>query len=138
MTTSPMTFSDDESTIATPRADTIAFVARVLLTLPFLRSGLSKIVEFDATADASLVVIGAIVLQVAGGLAVLAGYRARVGALLLMLFLIPATIVVLPGDRTAFFNNLGLLGGLAMVAAYGSGAISVDAKVEMGSDPIST
>ena len=128
MTTGPVTFSDDEPAIVTPRADAIALVARVLLTLPFLRSGLSKIVEFDPAADASLVVVGAIVLQVVGGLAVLAGYRARLGAALLMVFLVPVTIL----DHAALFTNLGLLGGLALVAAFGSGAVSLDAKTSGG------
>ncbi len=137
MTTSPVTFSaDDSATMATPRADTIALAARVLLTLPFLRDGLSKIVEFDITAVGAI----AIALEVLGGLSILAGYRARLGALALIVFLVPATLIfhdfwTFTGQaamlqRVSFFNNLGLLGGLALVAAFGSGAISVDAKTK--------
>jgi uncharacterized membrane protein YphA (DoxX/SURF4 family) len=153
MTTSPLTFSpdetNDEATMTTPLADTIAFVARVLLSLPFLRSGLSKIVELDATADfmraegmplVPLFLVGAIVLEVVGGLFVAAGYRARLGALALIVFLVPTTLIfhdfwTFTGEaaamqRGSFVNNLGLLGGLAMVAAFGSGAVSVDAKTK--------
>lgn len=149
MTTTPVTFSDDDSTAATPLADTIALVARILLTLPFLRSGLSKIFEFDATAGfmraegmplVPLFLVGAIALEVLGGLSILAGYRARLGALALIVFLIPTTLIfhdfwTFTGQaamlqRASFFNNLGLLGGLAFVAAFGSGAISVDAKTK--------
>jgi putative oxidoreductase len=153
MTTSPVTFSPDESnaeaTTATPLSDTIALVARILLTLPFLRSGLSKIFEFDATAGfmraegmplVPLFLVGAIALEVLGGLSILAGYRARFGALALIVFLVPTTLIfhdfwTFTGQgammqRVSFFNNLGLLGGLALVAAFGSGAISVDAKTK--------
>ena len=150
MTTSSFPYSSDEPAIrATPRLDTIALVARVLLTLPFLRSGLSKIIDFDATAGfmksegmmlVPLLLIGAIAFEVLGSLSVLAGFHARIGALALIVFLIPTTLIfhdfwTLTGDaaamqRTAFFNNLGLLGGLSMVAAFGSGAISVDAKTK--------
>ncbi|HEX6098962.1 MAG TPA: DoxX family protein [Thermoanaerobaculia bacterium] len=147
MTTSPVTFSDDESTAATPLSDTIALVARILLTLPFLRSGLSKIVDFDTTAGymraegmplVPLFLVGAIALEVLGGLSVLAGYRARLGALALIVFLVPTTLIfhdfwtftgqAAEMQRLSFINNLGLLGGLALVAAFGSGMISVDAK----------
>jgi len=150
MTSSSVEFSSDEgTTIATPLNDTIALGARVLLTLPFLRSGLSKIIDFEATAGfmraegmrlVPLFLIGAIVLEVVGGLFVLAGYRARLGALALIVFLVPTTLIfhdfwTFTGDaaamqRAAFINNLGLLGGLSMVAAFGSGAISVDAKTK--------
>ena len=150
MTSSSVEFSSDETTIkATPLADTIALGARVLLTLPFLRSGLSKIVDFEATAGfmraegmrlVPLFLVGAIVLEVLGGLSILAGYRARLGAIALMVFLVPTTLIFhdfwsFTGDaaamqRLSFINNLGLLGGLSMVAAFGSGAISVDAKTK--------
>jgi putative oxidoreductase len=147
-----VTFSDDETTIATPRADTIALIARILLVLPFLRSGLSKIIDFNGTADfmraegmplVPLFLVGAIVLEVVGGLFVAAGYRARLGALALIVFLIPTTLIfhdfwtftgqAAEMQKGAFITNLALLGGLSMVAAFGSGLISVDAKTPLSS-----
>ena len=147
MTTSSFPYPSTEAPAATPLADSIALGARVLLVLPFLRSGLSKIVDFDATAGymraegmffVPFFLIGAIALEVLGGLFVAAGYRARLGALALIVFLIPTTLIfhdfwTLTGEAAAmqkghFITNLALLGGLAMVSAFGSGAISVDAK----------
>ncbi len=124
MTTTPVTFNDDETTIPTPLPDTIAFVARVLLALPFLRSGLSKIIDFDGW---SVLAVVAIALQVLGGLSVIAGYRARIGAIALIVFVI-ATMIA----SQSLFAHLVALGGLSMVAAFGSGAVSVDAKVHSG------
>ena len=149
MSTSPVRFSDRESTLTTPLADAIALAGRILLTLPFLRSGLSKIVDFDATAGfmraegmpfVPLFLVGAIVLEVAGGLSIAAGYRARLGALALIVFLIPTTLVfhdfwtftgeAMELQKGFFFNNLALLGGLSLVAAFGSGLISVDTRTK--------
>lgn len=137
----------DEAVARTPLSDTVALLARVLLTLPFLRSGFAKIFDFETTAGymraegmplVPLFLVGAIVLEIAGGLSVLAGYRARLGALALIVFLVPTTLIfhdfwtftgqAAEMQRLSFINNLGLLGGLALVAAFGSGMISVDAK----------
>lgn len=149
MTSSSAHFSRDEAIPATPLTDTIALAGRVLLTLPFLRSGLTKIADFEGTAGfmraegmvlVPLLLVAATVLEVGGGLFVAAGYRARLGALALIVFLIPTTLIfhdfwtftgpAAEMQKGYFLSNLALLGGLSMVAAFGSGAISVDAKTK--------
>ena len=148
MTTSAH-YSSDSAIARTPVSDTVALVARILLTLPFLGSGFNKIFDFETTAGymraegmplVPLFLIGAIVLEIAGGLSVLAGYRARLGALALIVFLVPTTLIfhdfwtytgqAAAMQRLSFINNLGLLGGLSLVAAFGSGMISVDAPTK--------
>jgi putative oxidoreductase len=62
---------------------------------------------------------------------VIFGFKARIGAILLLAFLIPATLVFHnpignPGELNSFLRNLSLTGGLLMVLAYGAGAISID------------
>ena len=146
MTTSTH-YTSDSALIRTPVSDTVALVARILLTIPFLGSGFHKIFDLEATAGymraegmvlVPLFLAGAIVLEIAGGLSVLAGFHARLGALALIVFLVPTTLIfhdfwTYTGDaaqmqRLSFINNLGLLGGLSLVAAFGSGMVSVDAK----------
>ncbi|MDE5074438.1 MAG: hypothetical protein O4806_22280 [Trichodesmium sp. St5_bin8] len=61
------------------------------------------------------------------------GYKARYGALALVGFLIPATLVfhnifIEPAQEIAFMKNLGLIGGLLMVTSFGPGSISFDEK----------
>src|SRR5258708_38571589 len=80
---------------------------------------------------------GAIVFLIAGGLSVLAGYHARVGAALLAVFLVLATYYfhafwklegqAAEGQMVHFMKNLGLLGAMLFIIANGAGAWSVDA-----------
>ncbi len=75
--------------------------------------------------------ICATIFELLGGLLVFLGLRARLGAFLLILFLIPATLLFhhywfLQGsDRvlqmTMFLKNLSIFGGLLVVLALGTG-----------------
>ncbi len=77
------------------------------------------------------------ILALAGGLSVLLGYRARFGAFLLVLFLVPVTLVMhrfwgLPDpqlamlQRVMFLKNLSMIGGALVFMYYGSGPVSLD------------
>lgn len=78
------------------------------------------------------------ILALAGGLSVLIGYHARIGALLLALFLIPVTLMMhafwnIPDAQMAhlqmimFMKNVSMLGAALMVLHFGAGPISIDA-----------
>ena len=75
-----------------------------------------------------------------GGLSVLFGYRARLGAWLLMLFLVPVTVTMhnfwAMSDPTMFYlqltsftRNLMLFGGALWLAYRGAGVLSLDALI---------
>jgi putative oxidoreductase len=77
------------------------------------------------------------VLALAGGLSVLLGYKARIGAWLLVAFLIPVTLAMHAFWKVAdptmammqqvmFMKNVSMLGGALLVAYFGAGPISVD------------
>ena len=115
----------------------LPLVARTFLAAIFLRSGVSKILGFGATqqqiADMGLPAPAAalavsIALEILGSLAVILGVRARWGAVALIAFLIPTTLIfhTSAGEWTQFFKNLSILGGLLVVTATGSGPISLD------------
>lgn len=78
----------------------------------------------------------AIVFLIVGSLMVLAGYYARIGALLLAVFLVLATYYFHPFWKTPddekmmidFMKNLGLFGAMLFIIANGSGAGSFDAR----------
>jgi len=63
---------------------------------------------------------------------VILGVRARWGAVALILFLIPTTLIfhTTAGEWTQFFKNLSLLGGLLLLTATGSGPLSLDGSGE--------
>ena len=65
----------------------------------------------------------------------LLGYKVKLGSLLLILFLIPATLVFHnpladPSQINSFLKNIGLIGGLLMVIYAGAGALSIDSSTE--------
>jgi putative oxidoreductase len=86
---------------------------------------------------ATLVVPLSGLLALAGGLSVLLGYRARFGAFLLLVFLVPVTLVmhqfwglsdpqVAMMQKAQFFKNLSMIGTALLIIYYGSGPLSLD------------
>jgi len=86
------------------------------------------------------------VLAFLGGLSVLLGFRARLGAAMLVAFLVPVTLSMhafwaVPDPSMAqlqfamFMKNLGLLGGTLLIAHFGAGPYSLDARRAAGIGP---
>lgn len=128
-------------------ADMIALFGRILLAAIFLLSGVSKIWSYQATAAymaskgipyAPFFLFGAVLFEVSGAVSLITGFRARLGALLLVGFLIPVTYIFHIHDAfDANFNvidqkelisalkNVSILGGLLTVYASGPGKFSI-------------
>jgi putative oxidoreductase len=88
---------------------------------------------------ASVAVPAAGVLAFVGGLSVLLGYHARVGAWLLVLFLVPVTLAMHDfwhvADPTMkqvqtimFLKNVSMLGAALLITWFGAGPVSLDAR----------
>ena len=105
-------------------------IARAMLTATFILSALRHITHWSAALDemagdgmprSSLLLLGSIAFRLIGGLLVLVGFRARIGATLLVLFILPAAFLAhdfwaLPPERQMhemieFLNNLAIAGG---------------------------
>ena len=105
-------------------------IARLLLCLVFVNAVIGKLGGFSGTAAmiadrglsaAPLLLGAAMALMAVGSVLVIAGVRQRLGAVLLLLFLIPTTVifhndVADAGERIALFKNLAIMGGLLLVA----------------------
>ncbi|MEM9806487.1 MAG: DoxX family membrane protein [Cyanobacteria bacterium P01_D01_bin.56] len=117
----------------------LPLAARICLALVFLKAGITHIIGFSGFAAmiggvlplGGLLAAGTIILQLLGSVSLLLGYKVKTGALLLIVFLIPATLIfhnfIADGSQiNAFLKNLGLVGGLLMVIDRGAGAVSLD------------
>jgi putative oxidoreductase len=120
-------------------------LGRILLAHIFLVSGAAKILDWSGTEAqmdrkgmplVPVLHVGALLCELGGGLALLVGYRARLAALALFLFLIPTTVIfhnfwaAAPAEQIHqldnFMKNLAIMGGLAFVMSFGPGPVSID------------
>ena len=112
-------------------------VGRVLIAVIFLLSGWSKIAGYAGTQAymQSAGVPGAllpvvILVELAGGVAIVAGLYTRLTALILAGFSVLAALLFHNGpdliQHVMFLKNLGLAGGFLFLVANGAGRLSVD------------
>lgn len=113
----------------------IPLIARILLSAIFLWSGVNKIFDPAGTQAymsaygmplTGLFLVGAIALEILGGLSVLLGIYPRVGAAALAFFTFITGFIFHsdfsdPMQQIMFMKNLTMVGGLLMVVQYGAG-----------------
>src|SRR5712671_1643216 len=116
------------------------FIARILISAIFVQGALGKITGWSGQAAymashnirfiTPLLAI-ALVIEAVGVLCLLTGFQARVAAFAMFLYLGAVSIILhnfwamsgmsAGGNQTHFLKNLGIMGGLLMIAAYGPG-----------------
>jgi putative oxidoreductase len=121
-------------------------LGRLLLALIFILSAVGKLNDWPGTAklmsDRGLPAVDvllstAVGLELVGGLLVLLGLYARWGALALLIFLVPVTVIMhnfwaaaepeRMGQFISFMKNVSITGGLLLVLSLGAGPWSIDA-----------
>jgi putative oxidoreductase len=122
----------------------IALAGRVLYAVPFILFSFGHFSSDTVTyaagqgvpmAEAAVPLSG--VMALVGGLSVLVGYQARIGAWLLVAFLIPVTAMMhnfwtitdpmmAQMQRIEFLKNTSMLGGALLIAHFGPGRLSLD------------
>jgi len=126
---------------------TTVLVGRILLGLIFVLSGFAKISGFDGTAGyiaskglpfPQLLAALTIVVELGGGLALMAGLYTRQAVVALAVFSLLTAVVfhnfwaAPQGEQMMqqinFMKNLAIAGGMLVVAAFGPGRLSVDAR----------
>jgi putative oxidoreductase len=120
-----------------------SFIGRLLIGLPFALSGFGKLAAYGATtayiASAGLLVPPlayaiAVLVELGGGLLLVAGYQARSVALVMAVFSL-ATAAAFHNNfadqnqMIHFLKNVVMAGGLLQVVAFGAGALSLDARL---------
>ncbi len=138
-----------DTTSNTPFSNGLNLAGRLALAALFLPAGLGKIAGFEGTVGyissvglplASLAAVLAIVVEVAGGLALIAGYRVRIAALALAVFTLVASVFFhaywsAPADQAfvqqlMFFKNIAVVGGLLVLASQAPAGWTLDARRE--------
>jgi putative oxidoreductase len=127
--------------------DTAALVGRALLAALFIWSGAGKLAGFAGTAGyiaskglpmPEVLAALSVFAELAGGLALLFGFKARWAALMIAVFVavitpifhnfwaVPEAQVVM--QKINFGKNLAIIGGMLMVFAFGPGRFSIDRR----------
>jgi putative oxidoreductase len=124
----------------------VVLLGRFFFALIFVMAGLNhfsrQTIGYAASQGvplASIAVPFSGVLAVVGGLSILLGYRARIGAWLIVLFLVGVTpmlhnfwTVADPMMRqmqmVMFMKNVSILGGALLITQFGAGPWSLDAR----------
>lgn len=121
-------------------------LGRILFSILFIMSGLNHLTKLSAmsqyaasqgvpAATVATVVTGLMILL--GGLSVLLGYKAKIGAALLVIFLIPTAFMMhafwgiedqmmAQNQMAHFLKNLSLAGAALLIFNFGSGPFSLE------------
>lgn len=121
-------------------------LGRILLSLIFILAGVGKFMDYNATVQymaakgmtmVPLFLVVAALIEIIAGLLVFFGIKARLGAFILFLYLIPVTLLFhdfwnqqgpeRQENMINFMKNLAILGGLLYVICVGAGRWSLDA-----------
>lgn len=123
-------------------ATLLPVTGRVLMSALFLVSGVGKLAAPAATL-ATIRAAGlplpevsfaaAALVEIGGGLLLIAGYRVRIVALVLAAFAVATALtfhsaLADPNQMFHFLKNFAVAGGLLQVAAFGAGPLSLDAR----------
>lgn len=120
----------------------LAAVGRLFLAILFIFSGLGKIMAPEAT-QGYIASVGlplpllsyllAIVVEFGGGLLLVVGYQTRIVSLVIAAFTLATAFAFHnnfadQNQMIHFLKNISIAGGLLQVAAFGAGALSLDAR----------
>jgi putative oxidoreductase len=124
----------------------VVVLGRFLFALIFLMAGANhfnkQTIGYAASQGVPLAAIAVPlsgVVAIAGGLSILLGYRAKLGAWLIVLFLVPVSFMMhkfwtvtdpmmAQIQMILFMKNISMLGGALLISQFGAGPLSLDAR----------
>ncbi|MEP7269674.1 MAG: DoxX family protein [Saprospiraceae bacterium] len=135
--------------------DILDLLGRIFLSMIFFWEAYDSIAFYDSvkrtmtnygiTWNQDLLLIACITFLIVGAMCLLLGYRASMGALLLLCYWIPITFIVYSfwndpvSERRMqsilFMKNMAIIGGLLMVAVNGSGKFSIKRMIAASRPP---
>jgi putative oxidoreductase len=125
----------------------VPLIARIAISALFITAGVRKALAFAGTVGyftklgfpmPEAMTILAIIVEIGGGLLLVIGWKTRWAALLLTVLTLIATFAAhrfwevdaaqYGNQLNHFLKNIGIAGGLILVAAVGAGSISADKR----------
>ena len=120
----------------------IALSGRILLALLFVLGGAGKVmapgdtlrlIEQAGLPLPQVALVIAALIELGGGLLLAVGYQTRFAAIVLAGFTLAVALIFHhalgdPNQLAHFFKNIAIVGGLLQIVAFGTGALSVDAR----------
>jgi uncharacterized membrane protein YphA (DoxX/SURF4 family) len=116
----------------------LPLLARLLLSVIFVTSAISKLfgwggnVEYMASKHLPLIpamLAASLAIEAFGSLCLITGFAARIAASVMFLYMIPVTFLLHDFMSTNFEKNLGIMGGLLMIAVFGPGRFALTPPV---------
>ena len=119
----------------------IDLIGRIFLSLLFLLNGYFKILDYDGTIEwmegygiPGIFLTPAIILEIAGPVLIIIGYKAKVAAGLLAAFCITTALIFHIDfsnqmQITSFLKNIALAGGFLFIVVNGTKKFSFDHKL---------
>jgi len=130
---------------AADRQPSLLLLARIFIAALFLVAGVRKLLTYAATAGyfaklgfpaPEVLAVVAIAIELGAGLMLLAGWRTRWAAWLLVVFIVVATAMAhrfwqvepaqFGNQLNHFLKNSAIIGGLIFVATFGPGRMALD------------
>ena len=124
----------------------VSAVGRIIIALIFVRAGINKLAAIAATSATmkshgipypDILVWGVVLLELGGGLMLMAGLYARWVALALFFYTMSLALIfhaywaapeaAARTEAAFFFGHLSMMGGMLYVVAFGAGPYSIDA-----------
>jgi putative oxidoreductase len=122
----------------------ISLLARWLVSIIFLTSAYSKLFGWSANVEymhskhmpaTTLLLASALLVEAVGSFCPITGLGARIAATLIFFYMIPVTFLLHEFMSVNFQKNLGLMGGLLMITAFGPGKIALEPRTASSSAP---
>ena len=144
--TSSISYQADRTESRSVPQGSVALIGRFLFAAIFLMSSFGHFsdttIRYAASQGVPLAQIAVPVsglIALAGALSILLGYKAKIGAWLLVIFLVPVTVMmhrfwgisdpqIAQMQMIMFMKNISMLGGALLITQFGAGQMSLDAR----------
>ena len=118
----------------------LPLIGRILIAALFLSSGFEKVSQFQGNIAyaakygmpaPTLAIIGAVAIELGGGILLLVGFRVRWIAAAIAIYAIIAALVFHTNfsdtnEQLHFLKDLAIAGGLLQLAYFGAGPLALD------------